>query len=86
MALVSLAWMQLAFAGHQFELRELRDVRGPNFSAIEGAVEIRQDGEYVGAYIGELHQSHLDDVVHILTLLDNGEISKDEARGAFDLL
>ena len=47
---------------------------------------VTRDGEYVGAYIGELHQSHLDDVVNILTRLDNGEISRDEARGAFDLL
>ena len=47
---------------------------------------VTRDGEYVGAYIGELHQSHLDDVVNILTRLDNGEITKDEARGAFDLL
>ena len=38
----------LEVAGHEFELRELRDVQGPNFSAIEGAVEIRRDGEYIG--------------------------------------
>ncbi len=38
----------LDVAGHQFELRELRDVRGPNFSAIEGVVEIRRDGDFVG--------------------------------------
>jgi hypothetical protein len=40
----------------------------------------------VGAYLGELHQSHLDDIVTILTRLDNGEISKKEVRGALDLL
>jgi cytochrome c-type biogenesis protein CcmF len=38
----------LDVAGHEFELRELRDVRGPNFSAIEGVVEIRRDGDFVG--------------------------------------
>ena len=38
----------LEVAGHEFELRELRDVQGPNFSAIEGAVQIRRDGEYIG--------------------------------------
>ena len=43
---------------------------------------VATDGEYVGAYIGELHQSHLDDAVRILTRLDNGEIDKGEARGA----
>ncbi|HNP64118.1 MAG TPA: heme lyase CcmF/NrfE family subunit [Woeseiaceae bacterium] len=35
-------------AGFQFELRELRDVTGPNYSAIEGVVEIRRNGDYVG--------------------------------------
>jgi cytochrome c-type biogenesis protein CcmF len=35
--------------GHyHYELRELRNVEGPNYSAIEGVVEIRRDGEYVG--------------------------------------
>jgi len=34
-------------AGYQFELRELRDVDGPNYQAIEGLVEIRRDGSFV---------------------------------------
>ena len=37
----------LEVAGHTFELRELRDVEGPNYTAIEGAVEIRRDGEFI---------------------------------------
>ncbi len=35
-------------SGFQFELRELREVQGPNYTAIEGVVEIRRDGTYVG--------------------------------------
>jgi cytochrome c-type biogenesis protein CcmF len=35
-------------AGYSFELRELRDVEGPNFRAIEGEVEIRSNGEFIG--------------------------------------
>ena len=35
-------------AGHSFELRELRDVQGPNYSAIEGLIEIRRNGEFLG--------------------------------------
>jgi cytochrome c-type biogenesis protein CcmF len=35
-------------AGYSFELRELRDVQGPNYQAIEGRVEIRKDGDFVG--------------------------------------
>jgi len=59
---------------------------GIEFIGMPFTMIVARDGEYVGAYIGELHQSHLDDIVSILTRLDNGEISKDEARGAFELL
>jgi cytochrome c-type biogenesis protein CcmF len=34
-------------AGYHFEMKELRNVQGPNFSAIEAEVEIRKDGDYV---------------------------------------
>ena len=43
---------------------------------------IATDGEYVGAYIGELHREQLDMVVDIMTRLDRGEIGKDNARAA----
>ena len=59
---------------------------GIEFIGMPFTMFVTRDGEYVGAYIGELHQSHLDDVVNILTRLDNGEITKDEARGALALL
>jgi cytochrome c-type biogenesis protein CcmF len=35
-------------ADYSFELRELRNVEGPNFSAIEGQIEIRKNGKFVG--------------------------------------
>ena len=38
---------KLEVAGHSFELRELRQVEGPNYSAVEGVIEIRSDGEFV---------------------------------------
>ncbi len=38
----------LEVAGFQFEMREIRDVQGPNYSAVEGVVEIRRDGNYIG--------------------------------------
>ncbi len=34
-------------AGHEFEMKELRNVQGPNFSAIEAVVDIRKDGDYI---------------------------------------
>ncbi|MEL7186802.1 MAG: heme lyase CcmF/NrfE family subunit [Pseudomonadota bacterium] len=37
----------LEVAGYEFEMRELRNVDGPNYSAIEAVIEIRDAGEYV---------------------------------------
>jgi len=70
----------------QQDAMAVAETSGIEFIGMPFTMFVAKDGEYVGAYIGELHQSHLDDVVRILTLLDNGEISKEEARGAFDLL
>ena len=42
------AGSSLDVAGYSFELREIRDVEGPNYQAIEGLVEIRRDGNFVG--------------------------------------
>jgi len=59
---------------------------GIEFIGMPFTMFVTGDGEYIGAYIGELHQSHLDDVVNIMTRLDRGDITKDEARGALNLL
>ena len=59
---------------------------GIEFIGMPFTMFVTRDGEYIGAYIGELHPSHLNDIVNIFTRLDNGEITKDEARGAFELL
>ncbi len=39
---------EVEVAGYNFALRELLDVDGPNFKAIEGVVEIRKDGNFIG--------------------------------------
>jgi thiol-disulfide isomerase/thioredoxin len=70
----------------QQEAMAVAETSGVEFIGMPFTMFVTRDGEYVGAYIGELHQSHLDDVVTILTRLDNGEISTDEARGALKLL
>jgi len=59
---------------------------GIEFIGMPFTMFVADDGEYIGAYIGELHQSHLDDIVNIMSRLDSGDITKDEARGAMDLL
>ncbi|MDJ0710464.1 MAG: TlpA disulfide reductase family protein [Woeseiaceae bacterium] len=70
----------------QQEAMAVAESSGIEFIGMPFTMFLARDGEYVGAYIGELHQSHLDDVVSILQRLDNGEINKEEARGAFELL
>ena len=70
----------------QQDAMAVAETSGVEFIGMPFTMFVTRDGEYVGAYIGELHQSHLDDVVSILTRLDKGDITKDEARGALKLL
>jgi thiol-disulfide isomerase/thioredoxin len=70
----------------QQEAMAVAEISGIDFIGMPFTMFVTRDGDYVGAYIGELHQSHLDDIVNILTRLDNGDINTDEARGAFKLL
>jgi thiol-disulfide isomerase/thioredoxin len=73
------------FTGQQ-DAMAVAESSGIEFIGMPFTMIVTRDGEYVGAYLGELHQSHLDDIVTILTRLDNGELSKKEVRGALDLL
>lgn len=57
---------------------------GVEFVGLPFTMFVASDGELLSAYIGELHQSHLDEIVEIMTRLDRAEISKDEARTALD--
>ena len=59
---------------------------GIQFIAMPFTMVIARDGEYLGAYLGELHRSHLDEISNILMRLDNGKIDVDSAKGALDLL
>ena len=57
---------------------------GVEFVGLPFTMFVTSDGELLSAYIGELHQSHLDEIVKIMTRLDRAEISKHEARTALD--
>ncbi len=59
---------------------------GIEFIGMPFTMFVDSEGEYLGAYIGELHQEHLDKLVEIMTRLDRGEIEKDEARAGLDAL
>ncbi len=59
---------------------------GIEFIGMPFTMFVASDGEYLGAYIGELHQEHLDKVVEVMTRLDRGEIEKDEAKTSLGAL
>lgn len=59
---------------------------GVQFAAMPFTMIVSREGRYLGAYLGELHQNHLDDIENILDRLDAGDISVESARGAFSLL
>jgi cytochrome c-type biogenesis protein CcmF len=42
--------------GYDFEMLELRNVEGPNYSAIEAEIEIRKDGEFVATVLPQKRQ------------------------------
>ncbi len=43
-------------AGYSFELRELKNIEGANYQAIEGRVEIRKDGALIGEVMPQKRQ------------------------------
>ena len=53
---------------------------GIEFVGLPFTMFVASDGELVGAYIGELHQSHLNTIVDVMTRLDRAEISKQDAK------
>lgn len=59
---------------------------GIRFNAMPFTMVVSRDGQYLGAYLGELHRSHLDDIAGILDRLDAGDITVDNAKGALALL
>jgi len=64
----------------QEEAMAIAETSGIQFMALPFTMFIASDGEYIGAYMGELHAEHLDTVVATMTRLDRAEISADEAR------
>jgi len=57
---------------------------GVEFIGLPFTMFIASDGELLSTYIGELHQSHLDTVVDVMTRLDRSEISTTNARTALE--
>ena len=59
---------------------------GIEFIGMPFTMFVAADGEYLSAYIGELHQEHLDVAVDVMTRLDRAEIDKDMARSELNTL
>jgi thiol-disulfide isomerase/thioredoxin len=64
----------------------IAEMSGVEFIGMPFTMIVSRDGEYLGAYIGELHRSHLDDVSNILGRLDNGDFDTETAKKALELL
>ena len=59
---------------------------GVSFIAMPFTMIVARDGEFLGAYLGELHRSHLNDIDDILGRLDAGDIDATTAKKALALL
>lgn len=59
---------------------------GVEFVAMPFTMIVTREGQYLNAYLGELHADQLEDIDTILARLDAGEITTDEAKAALELL
>ncbi|NNC77984.1 MAG: TlpA family protein disulfide reductase [Woeseiaceae bacterium] len=59
---------------------------GINFVAMPFTMFVARNGEYLGAYLGELHREHLDRIAGIFGNLDDGIIDNAMAAEALALL
>ena len=60
----------------------LAESSGIQFIAMPFTMFVSRNGELLGAYLGELHRSHLDTISDLLGQLDNGEIDTEQAKEA----
>lgn len=70
----------------QQDAMAVAETSGVEFVGMPFTMIVARDGELLGAYLGELHEGHLDDIVSILSRLDSAEITKNQASAALDLL
>ena len=70
----------------QQEAMAVAETSGVEFVGMPFTMFVAADGELLSAYIGELHQEHLDIVVEVMTGLERGTLDKDGARAALEAL
>ncbi|MFQ5609080.1 MAG: TlpA disulfide reductase family protein [Woeseiaceae bacterium] len=59
---------------------------GVQFVAMPFTMIVSREGQYLGAYLGELHRPELNKISDILARLDADDIDADTAKAALDLL
>jgi len=64
----------------QQEAMAVAETSGIEFIGMPFTMFVAADGEYLNAYIGELHAEHLEQLVDVMTRLDRNEIDKNGAR------
>ena len=70
----------------QQDAMAIAESSGVEFVGLPFTMFVASDGELLSSYIGELHQSHLDTIVDVMTRLDRTEITSAEARSALNQL
>ena len=70
----------------QQDAMAIAESSGVEFVGLPFTMFVAPDGELLSSYIGELHQSHLDTIVDVMTRLDRTEITSAEARSALNQL
>ena len=59
---------------------------GIQFVAMPFTMIVSREGQFLGAYLGELHRPELNKIADILARLDSGDIDAEIAKAAFELL
>ena len=70
----------------QEDAMDVAESSGVQFMAMPFTMFVSRDGQYLGAYLGELHRPELNKIADILGRLDAGTIDAETAKDAFDLL
>ena len=70
----------------QEDAMAVAETSGVEFIGMPFTMIVAADGELISTHIGEIIDSHLEHIVRVLTMLDNGEIDKASARKALAFL
>ena len=62
------------------------EATGIDFIGMPFTMIVSRNGQFLGAYLGELHRSHLDTISELLGRLDNAEIDAAQIKEALALL